>query len=194
MLFGALPALLASDPRLSRVTNEGGRSVMDAPRRRRVRALLVVSEFALSMVLLVGAGLVTRSLLRLRVVDPGIRSEHILTATIALPEVRYSDSQTTTAFYERLLTRLRALPSVESATISFGLPPDRILHSTNFYVADHPVTDAQAQASAEVVTIDGSYFHTLGVPVMRGRAFDARDTASSIPWHSSHAGFLRVVR
>jgi len=180
MLFGVLPALFASAPHLSRILNEGGRGAMDTPTRRRVRALLVVSEFALSMVLLVGAGLVTRSLMQLRAVDSGVRSEHVLTAAIALPAGRYADAQKTTALYERLLTGLRALPGVESATISFGLPPDRVLNSTAFYVPEHPMTSGEVQPRAEVVSVDGRYFHTLGIPVLRGRAFDGRDTASSM--------------
>jgi putative ABC transport system permease protein len=180
MLFGGLPALFVSARRLSRITNEGGRSPM-TPTRRRVRALLVVSEFALSVVLLVGAGLVTRSLIQLRGVDSGVRPEHVLTATIALPPLRYDDSLKTTAWYERLLAGLRALPAVESATISFGLPPDRVLNSTTFYVSDQSMPAGQPRPAAEVVIVDGSYFHTLGIPVLRGRVFDARDTASSSP-------------
>jgi putative ABC transport system permease protein len=181
VLCGLVPALFGSSSRLSSVMNESGRSGMDTPLRRRLRAALVVSEFALSMVLLVGAGLVTRSLARLESVHPGVKADHVITAMVSLPRTGQYDPQQTVAFFDRLVSGVRSLPGVESATASVGLPPDRLQTASNFYAEDHPVPAGEAEPIAEELFVDGSYFRTLGIPLVRGRTFDEHDGPDAPP-------------
>jgi putative ABC transport system permease protein len=179
VLFGLVPALFGTPSGLGTVMNESGRSGMETALRRRLRSALVVAEFALSMVLLVGAGLVMRSLARLEAVNPGIRPERVLTTMVSLPRDGKYDQQKTLEFFDRLVTGVRGLPGVESATVSVGLPPDQLQTASNFYPEDHPLPDGEAQPIAEELFVDADYFRTLGIPLLRGRAFDAHDTPTS---------------
>jgi putative ABC transport system permease protein len=181
VLFGLVPAIFGSSSRLGTLTNGSGRGSTETPLRRRLRSALVVSEFALSMVLLVGAGLVMRSLAQLESVNPGIKPGNVLTSMVSLPRTGRYDAQKTLEFFDRLLTGVRGLPGVESAAVSVGLPPDGLQTGSNFYAEDHPLPDGEAQPIAEELFVDGDYFRTLGISLLRGRTFNAHDTLSSPP-------------
>jgi putative ABC transport system permease protein len=176
-IWGSWPVLAAFTPRLNPNMAEGGRSVLDGPGRGGMRRLLVVAQFSMAVVLLVGAGLVLRSLDRLQRVDSGVQPAHVTTATIALPPVRAASPDATIAFYDRVLAGVKALPHVRSAAVSFGLPPDRVLNSLSFETPAHP----DAPLKVQLVTVSGEYFAALGIPVVQGRSFDAHDVAKSTP-------------
>src|SRR5205823_3858968 len=147
---------------LSAAANASSRGT-DTPTRRRTRAALVVAEFALSVVVLAAAGLVTRSLLALQQVDVGIRVSRVVTATISLPAIRYDQPDKVVAFYERLLAAVRAVPGVEAASASYGLPPERLLETTNFIVENEPPPNGQAEPIGQFLPVDDDYFRTLGI-------------------------------
>jgi putative ABC transport system permease protein len=173
LAFGVIPVL-----RLRRDTDadglrEGARAGTGA--RERVRAVLVVAEVALSIVLLVSAGLLLRALWSVQHVDPGFRTTGILTMRTALPRPRYDVTATRVAFYDRVLSDVRALPGVASAAFIGGLPLVRgggiWPVATKGEVTVRGGSDA---ASLRYVTPD--YFKTMGIAILRGRDFDASDT------------------
>src|SRR5262249_19159092 len=115
IVFGLAPAFQAARTDLNDVLKEAGRGGTDTSRRLRLRNLLVVSEFALSLVLLIGAGLMVKSLLRLQEVKPGFDSNTLLTRRAALPPLKYQKFDQSRAFFEQLFERLKARPDVKSA-------------------------------------------------------------------------------
>ncbi len=189
VLFGLLPALLASagarDANAAR--NDGGRGA------RRGLSGLVVAEVALSLVLLAGAGLLVRSLLRLQDVDPGFRAAGVLTARVGLPAARYPDGAAVTAFLDRALDRIRALPGVrDAAGISF-LPFGGPGIATGFHRLDAPPPTAGEEATADVRPVTPGYFRTLGIPRLAGRDFTAADGADAAPVAVVSAELVRTA-
>ncbi|HZS07632.1 MAG TPA: ABC transporter permease [Blastocatellia bacterium] len=175
LIFGLAPALESSKTDLNESLKEGGRAATEGDRRRRLRGLLVVAEVALTLVLLIGAGLLLRSFLRLQDVNPGFRPEHLLTAQISLPQARYAEDQKIIAFHQQLLNRLQNLPGVEAAGISMSLPPNLLQISNPFGIEGRPLQPGQARPLAEEMTISPDYFRALGVPLLRGRFFTDAD-------------------
>src|SRR5262249_10177736 len=114
-IFGLAPALQASKPDLNEFLKEGGGTFIEGIRRGRLRSLLVVSEMALTVVLLISAGLMVRSFLRLMDVNPGFRPERLLTAEVALPGTKYSDQRQVIGFYKKVIDQVKSLPDVQSA-------------------------------------------------------------------------------
>ena len=125
VLFGLAPALAISRTNLSDSLKEGGRSVTGV-RGQRMRGALVVSQMALALMLLVGAGLMVRSFARLQQVNPGFEPEGLLTLQLSLPEARYSDNVKQDAFYHQAVERVRALPGVQAASFSDSIPPQTL--------------------------------------------------------------------
>jgi predicted permease len=178
LLSGLVPALLGSRAELARVMNESGRSGMESSSHRRWRGLLVVVEIALSLMLLAGAGLLIRSLIKLQSVNPGVQTKNVL--TVFLPAgARYSKSDEIVSFYDRLLERVRALPGVQAASISFGLPPNLGNWSEYFRVEGRAHDPRKYDPIAELLRVSEGYFETLGIPLRQGRAFDERDRSGA---------------
>ncbi|HEY2898602.1 MAG TPA: ABC transporter permease, partial [Gemmatimonadaceae bacterium] len=175
LLFALAPAILGASARAIGAVREAVRGGTDAPSRRRLRSALVVAEFALSLVLLVGAGLLIRSLSKLRSVDTGVHGEGVVTASIALPSIRYAGLPQTVIFHDRLLADLRSRPGMEKVSLSVGLPPDVFGSSSDFFVSSRPPADGEFSPLADVLAVDGDYFAALGIPLLSGRAFDQRD-------------------
>ena len=171
MIFALAPAILGASTRAT----GAARGSTDTPHRRRIRSSLVVAEFALSLVLLVGAGLLIRSLAKLRAVDTGVRGDGVVTASIALPAIHYSKVPDVNAFHDRLLADLRSRPELERVSTSVGLPPDVFGSSSDFFVSSHPPADGEFSPIVDVLAVDGDYFAALGIPLLSGRIFDARD-------------------
>ena len=179
LLFALAPAILGASARAIGAVREAVRGGTDAPSRRRLRSALVVAEFALSLVLLVGAGLLVRSLAKLRSVDTGVHGEGVVTASIALPSTRYAGLPQIVIFHDRLLAALRSLPGVESVSASVGLPPDVFGSSSDFFVSSRPPADGEFSPLADVLAVDGDYFSALGIPLLSGRVFDERDDGNA---------------
>jgi putative ABC transport system permease protein len=177
VLFGLVPALHAAKFELTESLKEGGRSSVEGARRNRVRSALVVAEMTVALVLLVGAGLLMQSLRRLQHVNPGFDAHNVLTLTVSLPEVKYKTPQQVD-FYRSLRERVAALPGVTSASAVFPLPlgGDRI--GISFETEGRPLPKSELPAT-EFRTVNPDYFHTLSIPLVKGRDFTARDDASA---------------
>jgi predicted permease len=189
-LFGLAPAIRASRADLNAVLREGGRRSSGSPRGG-ARHMLAISEIALAMVLLVGAGLMINTLLRLRRVNPGFDSKNVLTMEANLPEggkylerVPGGDMEKPTplvaAFHEQLLEKIAALPGVDSVGMISNLPL-RGWESRGFSILGHPIPSPDNMPGAEYNEVSASYFHTMRIPLKRGRYLAESDTLSS-PW------------
>jgi putative ABC transport system permease protein len=172
LVFGLVPALHSSKTELTESLKEGGRAGESA-RRNRTRGVLIVSELAIAVVLLVGAGLLIQSLWRLRQVNPGFESQNLLTFVVGIPDVRYpTDKQA--RFYHDLVTRIESLPGVRSAGSVIPLPLSGDMFSISFETEGRPVAKGD-QPSSDFFSIEPGYFKTLGVSILKGRDFNERD-------------------
>ena len=175
VLFGLVPALQAAKPELAAALKEGGRSGTETRTRSRLRSALIVTETALAIILLVGSGLLLRSLLSLGRVDPGFAKDHVITFGLDLPD-RYGHPQRV-AFYRSLLEQVRATPGVRSASAAYPLPLSGDAVKTTFEVEGHPMKRSEYPVTT-LHTIDRDYFHTVGVPLVSGREFNVQDDAA----------------
>jgi putative ABC transport system permease protein len=175
IIFGLAPALQASQTDMNESLKEGGRSSSTGAGSQRLRRLLVVAEVALSLVLLVGAGLMIKSFVRLSEVETGFDSQNMLTAQINLPQSRYDDGQQQAAFFRQVLERIEALPGVESVGAVLPLPftGDSLF---SFIVEGHPTDDVP---SANYYAVSPDYFGAMGIPLLKGRFFTEADRAES---------------
>jgi predicted permease len=179
VLFGFVPALRASRPNLAEVIKAGAPGALGGPARDRFRGALVVAEVALSFALLIGAGLLVRSLERLLSVDKGFDAEHVISASISLARSRYPEKPQHAAFFHALRERLVALPGVSGAAF-VNNPP--LIGDVNggFGIEGRTFTpDTQPMAGKRIVS--AGYFETLGTRVLAGRSFDERDVAGAAP-------------
>jgi putative ABC transport system permease protein len=179
VLFGLAPAWQSSRLSLNETLKEGGRSGADSPGKRRWRDLLVVSELALAVMLLIGAGLLVKSFWRLQRVDPGVDTDRVLTMQLALRGERYADPQQVDAFYPRLLERIQALPGVRAAAASNSLPPDSTEFSDDFTVEGRPAVPKQPPPIAYVIRVSPDYFRAFGIPLRNGRYFSVADSSNA---------------
>jgi predicted permease len=178
LLFGILPALHLIRRPAASALREGGRGVLGG-RGHRLRGALVVGQMAMALVLLSGAGLLLRSFAQLRRVDPGFRSEGTLAFRIALPESAYPDDEERIAFYDRLFSRIAALPGVRSVGGVTGLPLTGNNFTISFEVAGRPPVPPAEQPSMQTRIASPGYFETMGIPLRRGRRIEARDGATA---------------
>jgi predicted permease len=171
IIFGLAPALKASKPDLNDALKEGGRGSTEGFSGRRLRNLLVVSEMALALVLLISAGLLIRSFLRLQQVNAGFDPSNVLTAQVGLPESKYKEGVQVSAFFEQTLERIAALPGVESAGGITVLPLSGNNMRTSFTVQNRPAPPPGQEPLAELRTVTPGYFRTLRIPLLRGEEF-----------------------
>jgi putative ABC transport system permease protein len=172
---GLAPAFRLTKPDLNEALKQSGRTGSEAGGGR-VRNLLVVSEVALSLILLVGAGLMIRSLWLLRSVDPGFDPANVMTMTIAVPRTKYSSPLQQTQFFDAALSRVRALPGIESAGLIDDLPLDGSGSHQPIAIEGRPVVPMADQPEVDVRVISPGYPHALHVPLRRGRELSASDT------------------
>ncbi len=177
IVFGLAPALQSSRLDLNEVLKEGGRSSFGGARQR-LRSALVMTEIALAVVLLVGAGLMMKSLLRLLQTNVGFNADNVLTMTIALPPSKYTEANRQMSFHEQLKERIQALPGVRG-TGTVNILPLQGGNTTRFLVEGDPVPPPGQETEANFRIVDESYFQTLGIPLMAGRMFDERDKADA---------------
>jgi putative ABC transport system permease protein len=176
VLFGIAPALQGSRLDLNETLKEGGRSATSSLHQGRLRNSLVVVEVALSLMLLVGAGLMIKSLYRLVHLDAGFNRDNLLTMQLALPRAKYAEDHQVAAFYERLLERVRGLPGVTSATVVSPLPLSGGSNFLSFAVAGRPAPPPEEVVDASVLFVGDRYVETMGIPLLRGRTLTERDS------------------
>jgi predicted permease len=174
ILFGLAPAIQLSKVDLNSTLKEGGRGSSGGARSRYLSAVLVVTEVALSMVLLVGAGLMIRSFLNAYNRTAGIHGERYLTMRLALPDKKYPDDGARTRFYEQLETRLRTVPGVESAAIVTHLPMQGSF-DWKFEIEGKPPVEEDKRPSLSAVVVSPDYFTTMGIALAHGRTFTETD-------------------
>jgi putative ABC transport system permease protein len=176
LLFGLLPAWQSARHDLHTSLKEGGRNTAGAGRERMRKALLV-AEVGLSLVLLVGAGLMLRTVYQLTHVDPGFATENLLTMQFNLPRSIYFEPQRQ-AFYRESLTRIEALPGVRAAALTHSLPIDGSNWNSVFIAADKPVPPRAQLPSSAFTPVSANYFKAMGIRLFKGRVFTEADTAS----------------
>jgi len=180
VLCGLLPALHASRIDLHTTLKEGGRASAGAARDLTRKTLLVV-EVSLALVLLVGAGLLVRSMARVLNVDPGFNPDNLLTVRMAPPNGTY-DKARRRVLFDECLTRVSALPGVRSAAITYALPIGGGQQwGTEFYAADKPIPQRGEFPHMEFTPISANYFEAMGIRLLRGRWFNSADAATSAP-------------
>lgn len=177
LLFGIAPALQSSKLDLNEALKEGGRTGTDGHARKRVRSALVISEVALSLVLLVGAGLLIKSFMKLSNTDPGFNPDHTLTGSISLVTVRYDTDEKIVDFYHRLVERVRTVPGVTSAGAVTPLPLTDNNTSFSFEVVGQPPPPPGQYLAASTRVVTPDYFVAQGIPLRQGRFFNEQDKA-----------------
>jgi predicted permease len=179
LLFGLIPALRATGLGISSALHGTTRNASPGKSTQRLRNLLIVSEIAISLVLLAGAGLTIRSFLGLRNADLGFRSDHTVTARVTIPKDKYVKDEQVVSFYDRLLEGVRATPGVESAGIISYLPLTGHTFDNSFDIVGQPARPESDRNYSQVRFIDTQYFNVLGIPLLTGRAFDEHDRLGS---------------
>jgi putative ABC transport system permease protein len=174
VVFGLVPALHASRPDPAQALKDGSRESGASTGSRGVRMLLVSSEIAIALMLLVGAGLLLRSFDRLQQVDAGFRADDALTLNLQLPAATYPEWHQVAGFYDRLVDRLATVPGVESASATAFLPY-QMGWPVDLYIDGRPPPEAGREPRAQVHQVTPDYFQTLGIPLLAGRGFRARD-------------------
>lgn len=175
VIFGLAPALQISKPNLNVTLKEGGRSSTQGAGRRSLNSLLVVLEVALALVLLIGAGLMIKSFLRLQKVNPGFDPNNVLTMQVALPRFKYSDVNHRAAFYQQVLERMKNLPGVQSSGAITSLPLSGNNSSTSFVIEGREMPAAVEKPLSEYRTISPDYFRAMSIPLLKGREFNELD-------------------
>ena len=188
LIFGLLPALQAAKSDVRESLNEGGRSGIGSRKQGRLRRLLVIAEVALALVLLVGSGLMVRSFIKLRQVDVGFTAHNVLTMRVPLPQAKYPTPLTASdprdpaglAFYEQLLTRLRALPGVQGATAATILPLGAGDGWGKFLSIEGRIeTSIDKVPLVRFALVSPDYFQTFGISVRQGRSFAVGDKSNA---------------
>jgi putative ABC transport system permease protein len=174
--FGLVPAWQASQPRVQETLKDGGRSSTAGAAQHRLRGLLVMAETALALVLLVGAGLMMKSMYRLLQVDPGFRPERVLTVEINLRTAQYSQAETTRNFWRQVLDKVRALPGVDTAALGTVLPLSGNHNRADITIEGLPTPDPGKFPHPDFHMVSPSYIDALSIPLLRGRNFTGADT------------------
>jgi putative ABC transport system permease protein len=180
VVFGLVPALQASKADLHETLKEGGRTGTGGSRAW-IRNTLVVLEMALALVVLVSAGLLIRSFLRLQQVNPGFAPQNTLAMSLALPATKYKEPAQRDNFYKEALQGIRALPGVQSAGAVSNLPLSGDNSSGSFRIEGREVPQGQSLPHGNRWAATTDYFSTMKIPILRGRFFDDRDTMESQP-------------
>jgi len=175
LVFGIVPALRTAGLDLRGTLNENSRGSTSGPGHHRLRGVLVASEMALAVLLLVGSGLLLRSFSRLQDVPPGFQSDHLLVADIPLSQTAYAKPEQRYQFFDRLVERAKVLPGVRSAGAASFLPVSGGGSIIHFNIAGHPPKTPHDYVAAGYRTVTPNYLETLGVPLLQGRLLTPAD-------------------
>jgi putative ABC transport system permease protein len=182
LLFGLAPALAAGRQAVGEFLKEGSRGSTSGVAHNRLRNLLVIGEVALSLVLLVASGLLVRSFVQILQVKPGFNPDHMITMWMNFTSVRYSDNARSTQLLDQLLPRVAALPGVEGVAVSNDIPLEGDDTTTGIAAAEgRPPFERAQRPLVGVHFVNSGYFHSMGIPLLRGRELAANDTVKSNP-------------
>jgi putative ABC transport system permease protein len=180
LLFGTAPAVHASKISLDTVLRQSTRTG-GGKGQRRTRNVLVITEIALGLVLLIGAGLLVKSFQHLGKIDPGFKADGVLTMQLALPDSKYPDEQRISVFFERVLQEVNSLPGVVKSGATNILPLSGMDRRSTFEAEDHPVAEPADAITASNPCISPGYLSAMNIPLLAGRYFTEQDTQDSIP-------------
>ena len=175
LLFGLAPALQTSRADLQTTLREGGRTGTTELTGRALRRALVVAETALALMLLVGAGLLIKSVARLQGVDPGFDPDRLLTFTLSLPRAKYASDTAQIQYFDRVLPAVAAVPGVRGVAATSVLPFGGSWTTSTFTLEGHTATESQPNPWGDMRSINADFFRTMGVQVVEGRAFAETD-------------------
>lgn len=178
IFFGLVPAIHASKTELTETLKEGGRT-SGAGHRSRFRSALVVSEIALALILLIGAGLMVKSFARLLQVNPGFQTQNVLTMRVSLPSLKYKEQPAVQAFYQQITEKVKNLPGVQSVGAVSTLPLSGGVSSGSFMIEGQEIPEGELGPHSDRRTANTGYFETIGIPLLKGRYFNERDNAES---------------
>ncbi|HYP26690.1 MAG TPA: ABC transporter permease [Blastocatellia bacterium] len=181
LAFGLAPAIRFSRPNLVESLNEGGRSSGENLNNSRVRKALVVSQVALAMVVLIASGLTVRSLIKVLKVDPGFNPSNLLTMEYRIPRTKYPEAAHQWNFHKQVVERVKSLPGVRSASVVLALPFSGNAGSTEFVLPDRAEPAPGSELRSQMNRADKDFFETMGIPLLKGRAFTDQDDAASPP-------------
>jgi putative ABC transport system permease protein len=173
--FGLVPAIEMSRLNLSESLKESSRGNVGVGRARRVRSALVVAEIGLALVLLVGAGLMVRSFLRLQAVNPGFDASNLLTMRVMLPQTKYPEASRKIEFFRQAVGRIGTLPGVRAASAVSALPFADLGAATSFTIEGRPAPPAGDKPVTDVRVADENYFRAMNIPVVAGRVFTEQE-------------------
>lgn len=196
ILFGLVPALLVSKQELSAAMKEGGvgaQTGASGPRNNPLRQLLVVSEIALALVLVIGATLAMRSLARLLDVNLGFRTDHVLTMRLDFPPYKFTKPEPAISFVQQVIGQTRALPGVEDAAGTMFAPLSGGTGESTFEVEGGPKLPLDQLARADFTSVTPGYFHALGIPLIAGRDFSESDVIGSAPVYIVDQALARKI-
>jgi putative ABC transport system permease protein len=181
VFFGVVPAVGLARGELATSLKEGGQRTIGSSASPRLRGVLVISEVALAVVLVIAAALLVQTFYHLLSVDPGFVAARVLTFELALPSTKYPDQDKIVSLYHKLLQQLPNLPGVRSAGLVYTVPMGGAPQSTGIRIPDHPVTDGKQKRFAAYTIASPGYFSTVGTSLLQGRDFLESDTAESQP-------------
>jgi putative ABC transport system permease protein len=179
LLFGLVPAIRTLKINLSDSLKEGGRGAGEGIQRNRMRSLLVVFESAIAVVLLIGAGLLIRSLIELQNINPGFDASNVLTMRVDLTRQKYDSPEKTTNFFQELETRIRTLPGVGAVGLITELPLSGQPNDMPFTVQGRPKVSIDEAFDADFRRVNQDYFQSLRIPFLRGRNFTKQEALQS---------------
>ena len=177
LVFGLAPTVQAWRATLNETLKEGGRGAAAGAGGQRTRRLLVVLEMAVTLLLLIGAGLMIRSFWRLQQVDPGFNPERLLTLRLSLPRSKYPEGLNVVAFYEQLQERLSALPGVQSVGATTSVLMDNLPNSSGFSIEGRPREPEAQRLELPFDSVTPTYFRSMGIPLLSGRTITPQDVA-----------------
>lgn len=181
LMFGMAPALQATAPDLAHTMKEGGRGSTGGAAKRRIRDLLVIAEISVAFVLLVGSGLMMRSFFHLISVDPGFNSMNVITMRLPTPDKQYPDPAQLNNYLRELQTNVEAVPGVRETALTCAVPLQGSCYGMPMQVANRPIVDRANRRGGFYKIVSPSYFHTLGLKLIRGRALTEHDAKGAPP-------------
>lgn len=179
IIFGLFPALHAAKPNLNQGLKESSRGSMGSVAGKRTRNVLVTIEVALSLMLLIGAGLMIKSLSRLQQMSLGFNPDNLLTVNLSLSRSSYPEDHQQIAFFQETLDRLQSMPGIQSAAVTTGLPLTLNISGSDFRIEGRPEPEAGLDMIVNTRSVSPGYFKTLGISLIKGRDFSDRDKSDA---------------
>jgi len=179
LLFGLVPAIHAARPNLNEGLKEGSKGSAGSAAGKRTRNLLVAVEVALSLVLLIGAGLMIKSFIRLQQTNLGFNPDHVLTVSLTLSSSKYPEDRQQAAFFQESLQRVQSLAGVQSAGATTALPLTLSVSGSDFRIEGRPEPEVGKEMVINTSSVSPDYFSTLGISLLKGRDFSDRDDADA---------------